>query len=650
MLHILKPLYLIGLSLAAIPLILHLLGRRRMREQPFSSLFLLKEIKKSSSVWMRVKDLILLILRTLFILSAAFAFSHPLVLSPFPFLGKPAPRDVVMLIDVSMSMGVQGMLERAKHEATELANRLGAESRMVLISFTDRVEKEQEILEESRAIEFIGNLHATCRATDLLPALERAQKILEERDGFVKEIIIVSDFQRSGIQNIDPAVSKITKRGIVMHASFIRGSENNIFFSDWFLEPPFPLKGTKVKLSPKLSSLETPQAIELFVRGIKRGVKKTSPHTQPWFEMQVRTPGYQWGFFRTGGDSLSLDNNYYFSFHAPEFLNVLLVGKGNEYGFVSAALTPGIETPIKLNTSSVSELVRQNLLQYDLIILYNVMLDSAAKVRVMDYLSSGGGVLYILGSGSSSLKGRILDVIDIVKENRTEDAFFSIKTVDEGFPPVAGFGNKVLMNLKEAKIYRYFTLSSPLHPVVVAGNGEPLVLSGMIENGRVVVFAFALDTEWSQLPLKAVFVPLLYRTAFFLAAKQEQLPRYIVGDAIRMPLGEKFQDPVFVLPDGKERSASETENGYVLRNVEGPGIYTFVPQPGESIPLAVNTDPQESNLMKSSFEELKELFPGILISGESRSMPAGKRWLDLFPLFLGISILFLIAELILQNR
>ena len=616
MFHILKPLYLIGLSLASIPLILHLLGRRRIREQPFSTLFLLKEIKKSSSVWMRIKDLILLVLRMLFILLAVLAFSHPLMLSPVPFFGKAAPRDVAILIDVSMSMGAQGVLENAQREAISFVDQLSADNRLLLISFTDRIEDEQEILTKSEAFDLINNLQVTYRSTDLLPALQRAEKHLATKDGFIKEIIIISDFAKSGIQNVAPVASKIAKGGIATYAAFIRGSEHNTYFPDWSMEPPFPLQGMRVALHPKLMSSRTiPQPVELFVKGTMRGTKKTTPKSEIAFEMELRSAGYQWGHFRIRGDSLHMDNNHYFAYHVPQYLNVLLVRKGNEHAFISAALKPGIETPIKLNTVTPSELVKTNPLQYDLLILYNVLLEGAAKARVMDYLSNGGGVLYIAGNTTTALIGRkILNTVEVVRKNDAETGFFAIKTVDTGFPPFSDFRNKGLKNLNDTRIYRYFTFSSRLDPIITAKNGDPLVLSGKVHNGKVVVFAFALDSDWSQLPLKAIFVPVLYRLTFHLAAKQEQLPHYTVGDAIRMVCVKKRKNPVFVLPGGDTKSATETENAYVLRNTELPGIYTFVPQPEESIPVAVNVDAAESNLEKLSFEELKQLLPGIQLS------------------------------------
>lgn len=649
MFHILNPLYLIGLSLGAIPLILHLLGRRRVREKPFSTLLLLREIKKSRSVWMRIRDLMLLVLRTLFILLAVLAFSHPLMLSPVPFLGKSAPRDVVLLFDVSMSMGAQGVLERAKQQADALIDRLSDEARWTLISFSDRIEEEHENLTPSEASDAIRELQPTYRATDLLPALKRAAKHLATKDGFIKEIIVVSDFAGSGTANIAPVVPEISRGGVVTYGALITSSTPNTYFSDWSMEPPFALPGMKVTLSPHLvSPLPDPEPVDIFLKGIMRGTKKMTRAQSPSFEFEVKSPGYQWGWFRTGGDSMHMDNNHYFTYLVPEHLNVLLVGNGHEQAFIAAAFSPGIETVIRLNMVSPSELVKTNPLQYDLLILYNVLLKGAARARVMDYLSNGGGVLYIMGNTTGTHTGTILNTVAVVKKNEAETGFFAIKTVDTGFPPFSDLENKGLENLKDTKVYRYYTISSPLTPIVTARNGDPLLAYGTVQNGKVALFTFALDPDWSQFPLKAVFVPVLYRLAFFLAEKQEKPLRFKVGDAIRIDGTEKQENPLFLLPDGEVKTATETEDGYMLRHTELPGIYTFVSPSGESLPVAVNVDVAESDLEQPSFEELEAAFSGIQPVERAISR-RGKRWLDLFPFLLVLSLLCLAAELILQN-
>ncbi len=656
MIHLLHPFYLFGLLLASIPLILHLLGRRRIRERPFSSLLLLKEIKKSSSVWMRIKDLILLLLRICFLLFIVIGFSHPLVLSPVPFLGKEAPKDVAILIDVSMSMGMDGLFEKAKHEVRRTFRILGRGNRIILIAFSDRIEEEKEIVDEAELGSFLDNLRITYRGTNIPLPLEVAEKKLLKKEGFIKEIIIISDFQKSALENIESVYNIIRKKKINIYASCIEGNKKNLFFSGWKIEPPFPLPGLRLKIYPKLvSNIEGSSPVEIFMNGVMKGVKKrTEEKTEVFFEIEPREPGYKSGSFRTRGDSLDMDNNYYFSFYVQKSLNVLLVGKRNEYSYLAAALSPGIETPINLKTIEPAELPRINPSQYDLLILYNTKIDGYVKARTMDFLAHGGGVLFVMGNEfTSEVNKIILEDIHIVKKNDAKKGFFTLKMIDTGFEPLSGFKNKGLKNLYDAKFFQYFTIKSNMKTVIESKNGDPLMIAGNINGGKMVLFPFALDSEWAQLPLKAIFVPLIYRLTFYLATKPEKLPEFHIGEPIRISSQKEGKTPLFILPDERKKSPilSATRKDYILKGTDLPGIYKFIPQPGETIPIAVNVKEEESKLDVISFEELKLLLPDIKESEKREGFPtSGKRWIDLFPFFIILSLMCLTAELILENK
>ncbi len=73
----LNPLLLLGLFVAAIPLIIHLFNFRRPRRVDFSSLAFLKELQKSTMQRVRIKQLLLLALRMLALACLAMAFARP---------------------------------------------------------------------------------------------------------------------------------------------------------------------------------------------------------------------------------------------------------------------------------------------------------------------------------------------------------------------------------------------------------------------------------------------------------------------------------------------------------------------------------------------------------------------------------------------
>ncbi|MBR9976556.1 MAG: BatA domain-containing protein, partial [Bacteroidetes bacterium] len=100
----LNPLYLIALVAAAIPIILHLLNLRKTRVIEFSTLTFLKELQRSKIRKLKIRQWLLLALRTLIIVFLVLAFTRPALRSGFGFLpGTTAKSSVVIVLDNSFS-------------------------------------------------------------------------------------------------------------------------------------------------------------------------------------------------------------------------------------------------------------------------------------------------------------------------------------------------------------------------------------------------------------------------------------------------------------------------------------------------------------------------------------------------------------------
>lgn len=657
MFQLLNPLYLFGLVIASIPLILHLIGRRNIREKPYSSLSLIKEIKKSSSVWLRMKDLILMLLRTLFLLFLIFGFSHPLIVSPIPFLGKEVPEDIAILMDISMSMGVNKQLSEAKEKVLSIYRKFGIGNNTTIIAFSNKIEKEKTILNQKELQKFLDNLNVTFNSTNMHTPIERAASKLINGKGLRKKIFIVSDFQKSAFNNIEDLKRSIQGKGIEIYSLYISTTKDNVFFSGFRLKPSIPLPGLRMEIYPELKSTSKKRyPIEFFFDGTKKGIKEASLQKQVFFTIETENPGYKSGFFQTGKDSLELDNKHYFSFYVPEDIKIVLVGKPEDYYFLSSALSPGIKTPIKLKTVMLNELPEVNLFRYDLLILCNIKLNNYLKVQTSEFLRRGGGVLLILGNAFSEIENiDILDNVTLVKENKTQKGFHSIKNIDSGFNPLSGFKEKGLKNLYDTKFFRYFTIKSAFRTVIEARNGDPLMVAGNLNGGKMIIIPYMLTPQWTELPVKAIFVPIIYRLTFHLSRRPEKTPVFKVGEPLKISSADKLENPFFLTPSSKKKipslSVSSGEINYSLKNTNIPGIYRFISQGSDTIPISVNVDERESQLDQLPFDELKLIIPEINKFSQFKELTtSGKRWIDLFPLLMILGIACLVIELILENR
>ncbi|TMQ67307.1 MAG: hypothetical protein E6K78_05370, partial [Candidatus Eisenbacteria bacterium] len=100
----LNPLFLFGLLAAGVPILIHLFTRKRPRDIPFPSIEFLSEVNRSEIRRLKLKQWILLLLRTLAVAALALAMSRPAVRTLTPTRSG-AATTVVALVDQSGSMG-----------------------------------------------------------------------------------------------------------------------------------------------------------------------------------------------------------------------------------------------------------------------------------------------------------------------------------------------------------------------------------------------------------------------------------------------------------------------------------------------------------------------------------------------------------------
>ena len=106
MLTFLNSAILFGLAAVAIPIIIHLFTRKKTKTIFFSSLKFLKELQKQKIRRLKIRQILLLILRTLLILILIFAFARPTLRSSgSSSLESGAQLTTVIILDNTLSMG-----------------------------------------------------------------------------------------------------------------------------------------------------------------------------------------------------------------------------------------------------------------------------------------------------------------------------------------------------------------------------------------------------------------------------------------------------------------------------------------------------------------------------------------------------------------
>src|SRR6185436_15799995 len=102
----LNPIMLAGLAAVSVPILIHLLNRRRFQKVVWAAMRFLQNAVEQNQRRMRLEDMILLALRCLLVALLALALARPAILSKATDLFGQSKVTGVIILDNSYSMGV----------------------------------------------------------------------------------------------------------------------------------------------------------------------------------------------------------------------------------------------------------------------------------------------------------------------------------------------------------------------------------------------------------------------------------------------------------------------------------------------------------------------------------------------------------------
>jgi hypothetical protein len=196
----LNPLFLIGISAFALPLIIHLIFKKKAKVIPFPSVVFLREIDREVVRKKRVEEVLVMILRMLVLIFFALFLSKPVLRTNLLGGGSKA---VMILLDDSYSMNVSNgrrSFDVAKEKARVLIANLNRSDRAGLV-LTSRDPKEGfkgGILSGDRLgmTRWVDSLECGYSSSNLDTAFTHAGIVLWASNTKNRGIFLVSDLQR----------------------------------------------------------------------------------------------------------------------------------------------------------------------------------------------------------------------------------------------------------------------------------------------------------------------------------------------------------------------------------------------------------------------------------------------------------------------
>jgi hypothetical protein len=634
--NFLAPAFLIGLPLVGVPLVIHLLSKRQQKKISWGAMrFLMQAVTRRRRLW-RLTDILLLLLRTAAFLFFICALARPLF--PATWIGGSVPREVILVLDQSMSMsrkeGSTSLFELQLQKANSLLGELRAsDSIRVLLAgespewlTPDSQPATGSRLRNLRAQ--LNELKPTLGAADLIGCIREAADLEPAKDKSARAIFVISDGQRFGWRMDErPLWAAVQAR--------IRQAAIPTSVSLQLLETSGPgenLCVNKIETARAFGAINQSLA---FSASVQNHSAKPSPSTLLTWRVNdqdvgtVTVPGLAAGAstvlslahdFPTPGafevscrldasDVLPSDNQGHLLVQIFEQLPVLLVEDSissepleKDAPFVLAALGARRSADGTREWRSVFEptvidsrtLASTDLNRFRCVILADIQKLPRATVEKLEaYVQNGGGVWLALGTHTDEnffndqlhrgglglapmkLNGAVGDAND-------REKFFMVRAASDSHPATTLLADFQRLDLDRARVYRRFQFDAlsgkDVSILLQAQGGEPVVIERKLGRGRVIVQGVPLGVSWSTLPLCQAYVAMLHEWLWYLTEPNLPKRNLGVGEALIEAAPKEGSVAELTLPDERqmELTAAASLSGAQFR-------YNATRLPGEHI-------------------------------------------------------------------
>jgi len=595
-----------GLALASIPIIIHLLFRRRFRRVDWAPMHYLKLSIQRNRRRIRLEQLLLLLLRTFAILLLFFLVARPTMhaVGLGSWLGGNSRTSQILLIDDSLGMdyhdGGRSAWERAKDVASKVIETIGAKDRFTLVLASRpgaALVREVELENPDEIAQLIAGAHPSDAHVAWEPVFAAIDELIETGAFPIQELTLITDLRRAGW---DDTVRKLGNRWATKQLRmriFDVGSPrtNNAAL-------------VELKQIDRLAMISNPVRWEAVVRNdadhelaeidaqwsvdgkptvvrlptIGQGETVRVPLTSTFQEA-----GPHHVDFKLPSDELPADNHRWGVCQVQEQVNLLLVDGepsseplAGEADFLGLALSLGVGDADAFHVQVVTDSEWATLPsgQPDMVALCNVASltpEQADKLR--RWVASGTGLMIFVGeqidpTNYNQLLYRDGDGLLPAALEAPVDEEFSGILVEEGVPgPLDGLlqvSPTVLEPIKVRKFYQARPAGDAPAGVRVLARwnsteSAPAVLEKTFGLGTVLLWTVTADKLWSDWPTEPSYVLGVREAAKAIARADLGARTLTAGEELRLalPANERVGEtlPTVEVPEAEKPRSVRVE-------------------------------------------------------------------------------------------
>lgn len=499
----LYPSVLWALMALLIPIAVHLFNLRRHKLEYFSNTELLKTIHQENKRTRRLKHLVALLLRCVFIAALVLAFAFPFL--PSSDAEEVIEEDVVgVYIDNSMSMKALSerttLLDDARESTRNLVRQYPPSTRFLLLTNSFEVQNEYPMNQEEM-LDQLDRMSPDGPPVQMNEVLDRFA-MLRQYHGLDNAILFVySDFQKNMLQltGIQPD-STLRVYAIPMGT----GLQQNLSIDTLWLASPVIQSGlaNEVHLVVQNRGDRPVQGLPVNLTMDERVVAASTVDVEPFgtTELLLQIVPEAKGSIRCSASlvdyPITFDDTYAFVIEPRTTLHVVELNSDDTPSYVSmvfaddeqydyVAMNPG---RFDLNTLSKAQLVVVNATSE---------INASLRQALEEDAAQGASVLFFHDDGT-------------IDTNRMTVSDLALKHT---------FFDDMILEMPQhadlPKVYRHVSLNPDTQSITLIhlANGDPLLTVQQKGRGLVFDMATSLDKSWSSLADNALFVPLMLKMA-----------------------------------------------------------------------------------------------------------------------------------------
>ncbi len=522
----LYPNMLYALFALLIPVVIHLFNFRRHKTVYFSNTSILKTIEQENKKTKKLKDLIVLITRMLFIAALVVAFAYPYKKNNNT-INNNVDNLIAVYIDNSMSMqsysSEKTLFDDARSSAVKLVENLNQAQKFVLLS-NDRNPINEYPMNRDEMLICLNEMKTESAPASFEDIYNSIEFIKKKNNFKSASLFVYSDFQKN-MMKVDESKNDTTIQIVVfpLKSDF----QNNIYIDSVWIQSPVLQKNLTNEINARVVNETSNDIRGLPVNFSLDGnvVAYTTvdvvanSHSDVNMQFVIESDGDKKAQVSIQDSPITFDDEYNLVLKVRPVINVVEIKSNSQH-------------PIANSQSSYLDLLFEGdaLVNYQAMSPYNIdqnvinnaqmiVLDAAANVNatmqqsLLDFASQGGSLVVFnneetdnsllydkIGIKPKALDDNVSRIEYVAKQNSFFDDIFVKFPENAALPEV---NRHISFDIRNNNVLNIASLQ----------NGEPFIMMSRMDKGSVFVFSSTLDEEWCDLANHAIFVPLMYKMA-----------------------------------------------------------------------------------------------------------------------------------------